>query len=161
MYLGFLSTGDKEAIGNNGLKDQVEVLKWVKNNIAGFGGDPDSVTISGYSAGAFSVSLHLLSPLSQGLFHKAIIASGSIFGQYPIAKNQFALAQKQARLVGCPDDTSANIVKCLKTKSANEIANTLSKFAVSACFLRSGDLTRAKYLKICPICIEIFSRLGL
>lgn len=64
--LGFLSTGDKESPGNYGLKDQVEALKFVKNNIAAFGGDPNSVTILGYSAGAFSVTLHLLSPLSQG-----------------------------------------------------------------------------------------------
>lgn len=63
---GFISTGDKEAPGNNGLKDQVVALKWVKNNIAAFGGDPDSVTISGYSAGGRSVTLHLISPMSQG-----------------------------------------------------------------------------------------------
>ncbi|KAI7815372.1 esterase [Rhyzopertha dominica] len=127
--LGFLSTGDKEAPGNNGLKDQVEALKWVKNNIAAFGGDPESVTIAGYSAGAISVSLHLLSPLSQGLFHKAIISSASAFAQYPVEKNQFSLAQKQARLLKCPDDTSANIIKCLKTKPAQELANSLSGFA--------------------------------
>lgn len=65
-FVGFLATGDKESPGNYGLKDQVEALKFVKNNIAAFGGDPGSVTISGYSAGAFSVTLHLLSPLSQG-----------------------------------------------------------------------------------------------
>lgn len=68
--LGFLSTGDKESPGNYGLKDQVEALKFVKNNIAAFGGDPNSVTIAGYSAGAFSVTLHLLSPLSQGFVLK-------------------------------------------------------------------------------------------
>lgn len=129
--LGFISTGDREAPGNNGLKDQVEALKFVKSNIASFGGDPDSITICGYSAGAFSVSLHMLSPMSQGLFHKAIIMSGSIYGQYPIEKGQFHLAQKQAQLVGCPDDTSANIIRCLKTKSAVELGNSLLGFFVS------------------------------
>lgn len=64
--LGFLSTGEKEAPGNYGFKDQVLALKFVKNNIAAFGGDPDSVTISGYSAGGSSVTLHLVSPMSQG-----------------------------------------------------------------------------------------------
>lgn len=61
-----MSTGDKEAPGNNGLKDQVVLLKWVKQNIEAFGGDPDSVTIMGYSAGSWSVILHMLSPMSQG-----------------------------------------------------------------------------------------------
>lgn len=66
FFTGFLSTGDKEAPGNNGFKDQVEALKWVKENIGAFGGDPESVTLGGYSAGAAAVSLHLVSPLSQG-----------------------------------------------------------------------------------------------
>lgn len=67
LFIGFLSTGDKEAPGNLGLKDQVQVLKWVKENIATFGGDPECVTIGGYSAGGASVTLHLVSPLSKGL----------------------------------------------------------------------------------------------
>lgn len=48
------------------MKDQVEALKWVKQNIESFGGDPNSVTLMGYSAGAWSVILHMVSPLSQG-----------------------------------------------------------------------------------------------
>lgn len=67
VHSGFLSTGDKEAPGNNGLKDQVQVLKWVKQNIEAFGGDPDLVTIAGYSAGGVSVTLHMVSPMSRGM----------------------------------------------------------------------------------------------
>jgi len=126
--LGFLSTGDKEAPGNNGLKDQVQALKWVKENIATFGGDPDCITIAGYSAGAASVTLHLVSPLSKGLFHKAIAMSGSSFGNWPVPNNQLDLAKKQAKLVNCPDDTPANIIKCLRSKTADEIAETVPKF---------------------------------
>lgn len=48
------------------MKDQVEALRWVKKNIAQFGGDPDNVTIMGYSAGGASVQLHMLSPMSRG-----------------------------------------------------------------------------------------------
>lgn len=64
--LGFFSTGDSVVPGNNGLKDQVLALKWVKRNIKYFGGDPESITISGMSAGGASVHYHMLSPLSKG-----------------------------------------------------------------------------------------------
>ena len=62
--------------GNYGLYDQLTALLWVKHNIAAFGGDPDNVTIMGQSAGAMSVQQHCLSPLSKGLFHKAVMSSG-------------------------------------------------------------------------------------
>ena len=62
--------------GNYGLFDQLTAIKWVKHNIAAFGGDPDNITIMGQSAGAMSVQQHCLSPLSKGLFHKAVLSSG-------------------------------------------------------------------------------------
>lgn len=65
-FLGFLSTLDDAAPGNYGLKDQVLALKWVRDNIFHFGGDKDSVTIFGQSAGAVSVHYHMLSPQSRG-----------------------------------------------------------------------------------------------
>ncbi|MFA4987372.1 MAG: carboxylesterase/lipase family protein [Candidatus Brocadiia bacterium] len=68
---------EKGSSGNYGFLDQVESLKWVQRNIAAFGGDPNCVTIFGESAGAVSVGLHLVSPLSRGLFHRAILESGS------------------------------------------------------------------------------------
>ena len=88
---GFLCLGIKEAPGNAGLKDQVAALKWVQRNIRAFGGDPENVTLFGESAGGASVSYHLLSPMSKGLFHRAIAQSGSSLGpwtrqKYPVAK---------------------------------------------------------------------------
>ena len=62
--------------GNYGILDQIQSLKWVKENIAQFGGDPDNVTIFGQSAGAGSVRTLCESPLARGLFHKAVIMSG-------------------------------------------------------------------------------------
>jgi para-nitrobenzyl esterase len=62
--------------GNFGLLDQIAGMQWVKRNIASFGGDPDNVTIFGQSAGAVSTMLHLTSPMTNGLFHKAIVHSG-------------------------------------------------------------------------------------
>lgn len=72
--LGFLCLN---GAANLGLKDQVAALKWIKRNIAAFGGDPDNVTLSGQSAGASAAAMHLLSKTSKGLFHKAILLSGT------------------------------------------------------------------------------------
>nr|CAD7574329.1 unnamed protein product [Timema californicum] len=65
--LGFLCLNDTDVSGNNGLKDQVEALKWVQQNIAQFAGDPGNVTIFGESAGGACVHYHLLSPMSKGI----------------------------------------------------------------------------------------------
>ncbi|KAJ5150234.1 hypothetical protein N7448_001812 [Penicillium atrosanguineum] len=79
--LGYLALPELDAegtmSGNFGLQDQLAAIRWVKKNIAAFGGDPDNITIWGQSAGAHSVGLLMASPLSDGLFQKAIIESGA------------------------------------------------------------------------------------
>ncbi|HEY5555717.1 carboxylesterase/lipase family protein [Acetobacterium sp.] len=81
--LGFLATHglyeEAGTTGNYGLLDQIQALRWVQENIEAFGGDPEQVTLGGESAGAFSVTGLMLSPLAKGLFHQAIVESGSIF----------------------------------------------------------------------------------
>ncbi|KAI4462831.1 carboxylesterase [Holotrichia oblita] len=76
---GFINFDDDEVgiPGNVGLKDQVLALKWVKDNIEAFGGDPNNILIFGNSAGAMSVHLHMLSPMSRGLFNKVLGQSGT------------------------------------------------------------------------------------
>lgn len=74
--LGFLCLDTKEVPGNAGMKDQVAALKWVNDNIEYFGGDSNNITIFGESAGAASVSYHLVSPMTKGLFKRAICQSG-------------------------------------------------------------------------------------
>ncbi|KAL1132546.1 hypothetical protein AAG570_010501, partial [Ranatra chinensis] len=66
--LGFMSTGDEHSVGNYGLKDQVAAMRWVRDNIAKFGGDPNQVTLTGYSVGSTSVQLHTMSPMSKGTY---------------------------------------------------------------------------------------------
>lgn len=76
--LGFFRDTSRDIYGNYGFVDQINALKWVKANIAAFGGNPDNVTIFGQSAGGSSVSAHLISPYSRGLFHKAISHSNPV-----------------------------------------------------------------------------------
>lgn len=76
--LGFLILEDLdlEVPGNAGLKDQALALKWIKNNIENFGGDSNNITVFGVSAGSVSAHYQVLSPVTKGLFHKAIASSG-------------------------------------------------------------------------------------
>lgn len=131
--LGFLSTETSDCPGNFGLKDQVMVLKWVQENIAAFGGDPSSVTIFGESAGGASATYHMISPATRGLFHKAIIQSGTYFNPWaqPAHKGVPAKrANKVGELLGCntkPNDWK-NLLKCLHGKSAENITATVYDF---------------------------------
>nr|AII21990.1 odorant degrading enzyme CXE18 [Sesamia inferens] len=98
--LGFLCLGIKEAPGNAGLKDQIAALRWVKRNIAAFGGDPDNVTVFGQSAGGTSVSLLLASNATQGLFKKIIVQSGSSISSWAINRQPLWVASLIAKELG-------------------------------------------------------------
>lgn len=102
------------ASGNYGLMDQLAALKWVKQNIKSFGGDPDNVTIAGQSAGSMSVNCLVASPLGKGLFQKAIAESGASFITGPFGGTTLQKAE---------DDG----VKVAKTLGANSIAEMRSK----------------------------------
>ncbi|XP_053111648.1 fatty acyl-CoA hydrolase precursor, medium chain-like [Hemicordylus capensis] len=118
--LGFFSTGSEDARGNWGLLDQVAALQWVQENIEAFGGDPHSVTIFGESAGGFSVGAQILSPLSKGLFHRAISESG--VAQIPgfIISHPEVIAKKVANVSVCESSSSA-MVHCLRSKTEEQL----------------------------------------
>ncbi|KAF7996027.1 hypothetical protein HCN44_009065 [Aphidius gifuensis] len=120
--LGFLSTGDDLISGNMGLKDQSYAIRWVKENIKGFGGDPEEITLFGLSAGGVSVHYQYLTPLSKGLFKRGLSFSGNALNPWAITEGTLEKAQKLANIVGCPTAVVEEMVKCLKTRPARQIA---------------------------------------
>ncbi|KAI4457910.1 carboxylic ester hydrolase [Holotrichia oblita] len=127
---GFLSTEDEVQPGNNGLKDQLQALIWIQKNIKYFGGNPDSVTLTGMSAGGASVHYHYLSPLSRGLFHRGISQSGTALSPWAIQEASLDKAKRLAVLMGCPTRSSREIVDCLKVRNGNQIAEAVKNFFV-------------------------------
>ncbi|XP_073818275.1 juvenile hormone esterase isoform X2 [Musca autumnalis] len=97
--LGFLTAGP-DAPGNQGIKDQILALKWVRDHIADFGGNPNQVTIFGESAGGSSVQMLLLSPLAKGLFHGAISESGSALNPWAMGESSMTRAYRLAANLG-------------------------------------------------------------
>ncbi|XP_033126573.1 uncharacterized protein LOC117124450 [Anneissia japonica] len=116
---GFFSTGDDVVPGNMGFKDQVLALQWVHNNIAEFGGDPEMITIYGESAGSISVTYHIVSPMSKGLFHRAIMQSGTQVPHFHGELNSMDLQRSRAfsfgRTLGCNQKNTKELVECLQT----------------------------------------------
>jgi para-nitrobenzyl esterase len=77
LHLNTITRGAIPSCGNEGLLDQILALKWIKENVAAFGGDPDNLTVFGESAGAMSIGCLLAMPASRGIFQKAILQSGT------------------------------------------------------------------------------------
>lgn len=116
--LGFLCLDNEDVPGNAGLKDQVAAMKWVKNNIAAFGGDVDNITLFGCSAGAASTSYHLISQMSQGLFHKAICQSGVCLSDWSYSLYARQRAFQLGKLLGKETEDEKELLEFLKTLPA-------------------------------------------
>jgi para-nitrobenzyl esterase len=118
--LGFLALPELKAedphqsVGNYGILDQIRALQWVRDNIAGFGGDPKNVTIFGQSAGGISVCILLASPPAAGLFHRAIVMSGACDTISSLERG-YRQGQKLTEALGC---AGSEVVRCLRQKPA-------------------------------------------
>ncbi|MDT5364828.1 MAG: para-nitrobenzyl esterase [Mycobacterium sp.] len=148
--LGFLAhpaLGTSGDVGNYGLADQQAALRWVRDNIAGFGGDPDKVTIAGESAGAMSVCDHLVAPGSAGLFRAAIIQSGPCQAQVALPEAQRA-SLDYARQAGCGDPMSA--ADCLRALPADKLREPVWYFRIGDDAL-SGPVTGTATLPVDPV----------
>nr|AME15817.1 carboxylesterase [Bactrocera dorsalis] len=129
--LGFLSLHDPTVgtPGNAGLKDQLLGLQWVKENIKNFNGDPNNITLFGESAGSASTHFMMLSPLAKGLFHKAILMSGTVLCPWALSPLK-ALPKRLAQANGYTgDDNDHDVLEYLQQLPAADLLrhNLLTK----------------------------------
>ncbi|XP_031636263.1 neuroligin-4, Y-linked isoform X2 [Contarinia nasturtii] len=132
--LGFLNANPspqiRARVANYGLMDQMAALHWVQQNINRFGGDPNSVTLAGHGSGAACIHFLMTSPtMVPGLFHRAILLSGSAFSSWALVEDPVIYALKLAKEVNCtiPEDLIKNhehIVDCLREIPLDELYAT-------------------------------------
>ncbi len=114
---------DYRSSGNYGLLDQRAAMVWVRDNIASLGGDPGNITIAGQSAGAHSVSLHLVSPRSAGLFHRAVMESGYASSRWKTREEAESQGNDFAAALGCANPSQ--VLSCMRSKSRDEVLRAL------------------------------------
>nr|CAD7435534.1 unnamed protein product [Timema monikensis] len=125
--LGFLSVNGSDVAGNAGLKDQVAALRWVKANIAQFGGDPNKVTIFGESAGGAAIHYQVLSPLSEGLFHQAISQSGAAINPTAFFESTSERAFRLGSALGLKTNDGQKLVDFFRTLPAAQLIASQNK----------------------------------
>ncbi|WP_375400073.1 carboxylesterase/lipase family protein [uncultured Amnibacterium sp.] len=136
--LGGLWLGDHDPHSSNlGLQDQIEALRWVRANIAAFGGDPDLVTIGGQSAGAMSVAALLCAPAARGLFHRGIIESGHLAATVSLedARRTTGTVLRALHIDAAGDD----VMEHLRSMSALRLLSAEREFGIA---IRAFPLVR-------------------
>ncbi|XP_039294585.1 acetylcholinesterase isoform X2 [Nilaparvata lugens] len=141
---GFLNLRNEDVPGNAGLKDQVLVLKWVRKNIQSFGGDPNSVTLFGESAGASSIQLHMMSPLSTDLFHRVIMQSGSVYCPWTFIRDPLDRANQLGSHLQINTTDPIKLAQGLRNVSSYQL--TLAQSQLST----NQDMDRGLYFPFIP-----------
>ncbi|XP_055697376.1 cholinesterase 1-like [Phlebotomus papatasi] len=131
--IGFLCSGDEAVKGNFGLKDQQMALKWVAKNIEYFGGDASSITLAGQSVGASSINLHMMNPVSQALFHRAILISGTAISSWHNlidSASQFRQVAKNMELRKWDTGSTYDLAYQLRKRDALDLVLAVSSLFV-------------------------------
>ena len=126
-----------KASGNYGLMDMLASARWVKNNIAAFGGDPNNVTVFGQSAGAMAIASLVASPESKGLFNRAISESGAWMG-LGMAPGMTTRAQAEERGVKAATDAGVSTATELRAMSAADVTAKLRSGGCPGCMIVDG-----------------------
>ena len=146
---GFLSESDLNAEGhpfaNYGILDQQAALRWVRANVAAFGGDPSNVTLGGQSAGAINTAANLISPAAVGLFQRAIFQSSPIPNQYFLpGAAALTLGNNFAAAAGCSD------AACLRALSAERILQLQGTPNANGPFVFGGAIVDGTIVPVLP-----------
>ncbi|XP_023220570.1 cholinesterase-like [Centruroides sculpturatus] len=117
---GYANFGQDGAAGNMGMLDQVMALKWVHENIEAFGGDRELITVFGESAGSISAAHHLVSPMTKGLFKRAILQSGSNYHNLVIVEpeDNIETTSKLSKELGCNEE---DMLECMRNVNSVDI----------------------------------------
>ena len=119
--LGFFRAG-ATAAANLGLLDQIAALLWIQENVAQFGGDPNSVTLIGHGTGANLASLLMVSPVARkGLFHRAVLMSGTALAPDAVVSNAELVTKQVAAQLNCPLADDEELIACLRSKDVDDL----------------------------------------
>ncbi|KAM3955591.1 LOW QUALITY PROTEIN: alpha-esterase 48 [Aphomia sociella] len=137
--LGFLCLNTPDVPGNAGLKDMVQAIRWVKENIQNFGGNPGNLTLFGESCGGVATSILTASPLTKNLISKAIIQSGTALNSWGYQKNPIENARNLAQVLGFEAETVDEILDFLSACSVKDITEAGEKMTPPELFFEKGS----------------------
>lgn len=137
---GFMCLHTPEVPGNQGLKDQLAGLRWIKDNIGSFGGDSDKITLMGESAGSWSIHWHLLSP-QEDLFNQAIFQSGTVLNTASAVNPDTSSALKLAEDLGYVTNNTNEALGFLSGAAIDDVIRTMedNNYSFGVCVEKDFD----------------------